>query len=124
MENLIINIADFNGSLDAVIEKYGINVKYVGRGSYVLKGSALGNPFRPTAGPGSTAKLYRKWLWTKMTENDAAVLRELLQVFDGTVLVCHCANSETCHANIIHDAVEWMRKPENIEYRMDCLNVI
>ena len=87
-----------------------------GEGVYVGRPSALGNPH-----PIGWCKLcqrehdragaiqnYRRWLWDKIKQRDAAVMQALGQLGEDSVLICWCAPAP-CHGDVIVRAVGWLR---------------
>lgn len=81
----------------------------------------LGNPIVPGKkclvcegthhGPGSTLECYRKYLWYKL-KNDSAFRAEFEKlVGQEDNLYCFCMDkglTETCHTNIIRNAILWI----------------
>lgn len=100
----------------ALDEAFGAgNWMYVGRanGRYGLSQSALANPYnrRDHGGKRNAIRLYRRWLWRKIQEEDAAVMDALrvLATRPDTVLVCWC-HPDPCHSQVIRRAVRWLRE--------------
>lgn len=100
--------------------------KYDGKTFYVGRPSPLGNPF-PTKRNSFTEKiytveeslkLYRRWLWSKIKEKDAAVLSALETIANAEeiTLLCWCVDENgngECHARTIVECLEWMEKEQN-----------
>lgn len=92
--------------------------EYVGRSSYGLIGSVLGNPFKVKSHTRDEHErvvgLYRKWLWDRIKGTDelsTRVQRELqrlksLALADDLKLECWCAPLP-CHADVIKSCLEW-----------------
>jgi len=114
------------------------SVIYCGRSNahFGLKGSALGNPCSipsvacPVCGvvhypsgranaeqQGQSVQCYRKWLWKKLNEHDAAVVDAINQLNCNSVLACWCVADdapeaterchEVCHTQVIAKAHGW-----------------
>jgi hypothetical protein len=87
---------------------------YIGRDmtkvSPLYRASALGNPFRPAVGPGSSLSRYRPWL-VAHCRSDGPQRAELLQILaaavepDGVCLACWCRDPESCHGTVVRDVV-------------------
>jgi len=86
-------------------------------GSYVGRGTPLGNPFRAKneTDRERVIVLYRQWLWDRMREKGspaAKMLDGLTKTYIRTGklnLVCWCAPKK-CHAEIIRAAILWKSK--------------
>lgn len=92
---------------------------YVGREYGGYKGSPLGNPYKAGV-DGTLAEvlaMYRKWLWQRISEKDAGVMKALAEIKEGDTLGCWCVTTDTpleveevCHAQVIVKAIRWLRK--------------
>ena len=82
----------------------------------VHRPSALGNPYPMESESDREIVIegYRRWLWNKMKTNNpvSAELRRLSDYEGNLALACFCS-PKACHAKIIKDAIEWLRK-ENL----------
>jgi Domain of unknown function (DUF4326) len=83
---------------------------YRGKGEYVGRPSALGNPFK---GERQTViAQFRDWLWERMQLDSPQLreLRRLRRIWETTgelTLICWCAPL-SCHAEVIRGAIEWL----------------
>lgn len=91
---------------------------YCGRGDRNHVPSPLGNEFRRAdfgGYPGCTLGAYKVWLWGRMNDGistELKMLRRLAKLHKDNrrvvLLQCHCANTTTCHCNVIKAAIEWV----------------
>jgi hypothetical protein len=84
-------------------------------GVYVGRPSILGNPFK-VGRDGSLEEViakYRVWLWGEIQKHGSVFdkLVELVELSKSgdLTLVCWC-HPKKCHADIIRNAIMWMRK--------------
>jgi len=87
---------------------------YIGRPGKGKPGSALANPYHISKDNSREAVIanYRKWLWRKVQDNDAAVMSELNALLElaqrqHVKLVCFCA-PKPCHGDVIVKCLHWM----------------
>ncbi|HMX26007.1 MAG TPA: DUF4326 domain-containing protein [Blastocatellia bacterium] len=89
---------------------------YVGRDvpAHAIFGSPLGNPYRTTKGKSREEALakYKAWLWREMNDPASEARAELHRLAkraqEGDLyLACWCA-PQSCHADIIKAAIEWL----------------
>ncbi|PSB29605.1 DUF4326 domain-containing protein [Chlorogloea sp. CCALA 695] len=96
---------------------------YIGRAGKGKKGSALANPFKLADTSNSEERdrviaKYRRWLWQKIQEKDAAVMAELFYLKEQAIanelnLLCFCkqpTREVACHGDVIKSCLEWMIK--------------
>jgi hypothetical protein len=120
--NAVINLNHFQ-TLDEIDRLYP-DWRYLGRrgvkwelaphGRRVpapLTGSALANPFKIThdGNREQAIQRYRRWLWKRMRQGDAAVMRELAAIGPDTALACWCAPKH-CPGHVVANAAAWLRK--------------
>lgn len=95
----------------------GKNKIYIGRNSYQMKGSILGNKFsvKKYGREGCIAK-YKEWLWNEVKKGEGKVYDELVRIGEMMLdskenieLVCWCSPLG-CHGDIIKSCIEWMIK--------------
>ena len=87
-----------------------VNKHHKAQGTYIGRGSPLGNPFK--VGPLSRHQaivMYEDWLKKRIQEQDTAVCRALNAIghaaMDGPVkLLCFCA-PKPCHGDVIKRVV-------------------
>jgi hypothetical protein len=88
-------------------QRFNVSRMHHGAGGEHLR--ALGNPWRPTQGPGSTLDRYRTWLDSSLQTNTAqyrALARICAAAEQGAVeLACWCNDPSTCHASIVRERV-------------------
>jgi hypothetical protein len=91
------------------------NKKHGDVGVYVGRPSILGNPFK-VGRDGSLEEViakYRVWLWGEIKKH-GSVFNKLVELVElskrgDLTLVCWCSPLP-CHAEIIRNAIMWMRK--------------
>ena len=92
-----------------------VNIKtYKGKGEYIGRPSALGNPFNVTKKTprAESIKKYRVWLWEKFKSKDTKVIAELERLLSicrkekNLVLKCYC-KPLACHGDIIKSCLLW-----------------
>lgn len=96
---------------------------YKGKGEYVGRPSALGNPFE-MKGEEDREKVvirYRVWLWQQIKANNRTVLNELYRLLaiareEELNLICWCAPKE-CHADVIAAAIKYLDKKLEDEFQ-------
>lgn len=98
---------------------------YVGRymlstlDDHLLDGTALGNPY-PLRGEASDEEReecleqYKKWLWSKMTARDEAVMAAMRLIDEESYIVCSCT-PKRCHGHVIEKAWEWLVKEGRLD---------
>jgi hypothetical protein len=95
--------------------EFGIRVvnkkTWNGDGTYVGRPSALGNPYviGKHGDRDQVIDRYRRWLFRGICRRDPEVIAALLQLGDGSVLICWCA-PEPCHAQVIVRAWRWAQR--------------
>ncbi len=97
----------------------GINKIYIGRNSYVSKGSILNNKFKigQDGNREGVVEKYRIWLWQEYKKK-SGVYQELVRIKDKVIkgeeveLVCWCS-PQKCHGDVIKKCVEWMIKSQD-----------
>lgn len=97
----------------------GINKIYIGRNSYVSKGSVLNNNFKigQDGNRNEVVEKYRKWLWQEYKKK-GEVYQELVRIKNKVIkgeeveLVCWCS-PQKCHGDVVKNCVEWMIESQN-----------